>query len=278
MNILSLVQRLMMKIIGVTFFVYFVLYSTPGRTALTGVEEIWSFGNMVSHYKDWSFNVIKGDLGEFKGLSIADRLKSHIPRTILLVMGSLALSLIIALFMCLIYFRWTHSFLINYLITSINLISGLHIIVLSYVFVLFDWVRPNHGFSIWLLIILALGNGTLIDYFTVLRTQISDVMNLDYVSAALARGANPFKHASIYELILAVMEATSSRIPTLVGGTIIVEYVFSYLGIGYDIIKAVENRHFELTMGITLVMAFFLIGLTDITHFFRQRLDPKISN
>jgi len=277
MSLIRILVQSVIKLIGVTSLVYVVLYCAPGHIAIHGVEKERSLGRAAIDYVEWGGKVITGDWGYYKdGRKISERLKQHIPRTLLLVGGSLVISLLLSLLMVLASLYWQHMVLVRSSITIINLLSGIHIIVLSYVFVLFDWARPNEGFSFWLLIILALGNGALVDYFSVLHSQFDKALSQDYVSAALARGADRFRHATRYEILLAIVEATSSRIPALIGGTIIVEYIFGYNGIGFDIIKAVENRHFDLTMGVTTALAILLIGISDMTQFVRQRLDPKL--
>jgi peptide/nickel transport system permease protein len=275
------------KIVGITSIVYLVFYSIPGhlavqhgkspRTEISSIENERGVGHAVIGYLQWGAEMLRGDWGIMSdGTPISEQLKQDIPRTLLLVCGSLVISLLMALFMVFASLRWQHIALIRSGITLINLLSGIHIIVLCYLFFLFGLVIPNQGFSFWLLVILALGNGALVDYFNVLRTQVNKVLSRDYVGAAQARGADPLKHATRYEIFLAIVEATSSRIPALIGGTIIVEYVFSYYGIGYDVIKAVEERHFDLTMGVTTVLAIWLIGVTEITQFLRQQFDPKL--
>ena len=280
MALIQLLAQSVIKLVGITSLVYIVLYCAPGHIAIHGVEKERSLGHAVIDYVEWGGKMLTGDWGHFKdGTKISERLKQHIPRTLLLVSGSLVISLVIALLMVIVSLRWQHMAIVRSSITIVNLLSGIHIIVLSYVFISFDWARPNQqeeDFSIWLLVILAFGNGALVDYFSVLHTQVSKALSQDYVSAALARGAGRLRHAMRYEIVLAIVEATSSRIPSLVGGTIIVEYVFAYNGIGFDIIKAVENRDFDLTMGVTTAMAILLIGITDITQFLRHRLDPKL--
>ena len=128
----------------------------------------------------------------------------------------------------------------------------------------------------WFVAILSLGSGTLADYYAILREQVHRALQLDYVQAAKGRGANPLIHAVRNQIILDVLEATTSRIPTLIGGTIVLEWLFSYLGLGYDIVKAIQSRDFDLIMGVTTVVATILICVVETTGFGRRRLDPRL--
>jgi len=328
-----IILNLLLKVIGSTFFVYVVLYFTPGslkmrvvevegqvqimrgkgtvETARTGRElyagdgirvtrgkaalvyqttghkdtvkvvkgKEFSVGNpsqLFGTYLAWLGGAIQGEMGYYRGEPVVERLAGSIPRTLLLVGGSLAISLILALSMALYTTKRGSNPLVQNTISLANLISGVHIIVLSYVAIIAGWAIPNTGFSIWLLLVLAVGNGTLMDYFAVLREQINRAIQQDYVAAAMGRGANPLHHAAIFEIALSIVEATSSRIPALVGGTIIIEWVFSYLGLGYDIVKAIQDRSFELIMGVTTAVAVLLILVTEVTGFLRHKFDPRL--
>ncbi|MBM3280313.1 MAG: ABC transporter permease subunit [Candidatus Handelsmanbacteria bacterium] len=271
---------LLLKLLGITLFVYVVLYVTPG----SNLEEMQrhravkerSVGKLVSGYLDWAGGAVRGNLGTCEGTPVVERLGSHVPRTLKLVGGSLVLSLALALGMTVISLH-ANNLLTKNLVSLLNLISGLHIIVLSFAMIILGWVQPNAGFSPWLLVILTFGNGTLVDYYSVIRTQISQALHQDYAIAAMSRGASQLRHATLYEITLGLMDATNSRIQTLVGGTIIVEWVFSYLGLGYDIIKAIELRNVDLIMGVTVAVALLLIFLGELTDTVRNRLDPKLS-
>lgn len=272
--------NLLLKLLGITLFVYVVLYVTPGGN----LEEMQrhktvkerSVGKLASGYLDWVGDAVRGNLGTCEGTPVVERLGSHVSRTLKLVGGSLVLSLALALGMTVVSLQ-ANNLLTKNLISLLNLISGLHIIVLSFVLIILGWVRPNAGFSPWLLVILALGNGTLVDYYSVIRTQISQALHQDYAVAAMSRGASQLRHATVYEITLGLMEATNSRVPALVGGTIIVEWVFSYLGLGYDIIKAIQLRNADLIMGVTVAVAILLIFLGELADAVRNRLDPKLN-
>lgn len=281
MTVLRAGANLFLKLLGITFFVYVILYVTPGSSIESlqrgkAVKERIA-GDMIAGYLNWAGNALRGDMGHCEGTPVVERLRLHVPRTLLLVGGSLTLSLVLALGMAVISLQWS-NFAVQNLISLANLISGLHIIVLSFVVIIMGWVIPNTGFSPWLLVVLALGNGTLVDYYAVIRTQIAQALVQDYVVAATGRGASRLRHAVIYEIVLGLVEATSSRVPALIGGTIIVEWIFSYLGLGFDIVKAIQVRSFDLIMGVSTVVAALLIFLMETTDLVRRRLDPKLEH
>ena len=334
MALLKLATNLILKLVGITFLVYAVLFLTPGTVKMKviqtegevqifrktnelekaaigrelytgdGIEtdqgkaklmfqignresvtvkpgeryEVGDFSALLSCYLHWIKGLLHGDMGHHLSESVTERLVTHTPRTLLLVFGSLIISLITSLGLALLSIRLAGNALVRHVIALFNLLSGIHIIVISFAVIIAGWVLPNRGFSIWMLVILALGNGTLVDYFVILREQIACALHQDYVSAAQGRGASPLRHAMLYEITLGLIEATSSRIPALVGGTIILEWIFSYIGLGFDIVKAVQVRSFELIMGVTTVIATLLILVTEVTDALRRRLDPRLGH
>jgi len=227
-------------------------------------------------YFHWLTKAVNGNLGYYYSTPVTQRLWTATGRTLSLVVGALALSLFLALALVLAEVLSPYSHVVSYCRLALTIISGLHVIVLSFALIGLQWAIPNTGFTLWLIVILAVGNGTFADYHAILREQVSDVLKKDYVQAARGRGANPIEHAIRNEMIVGLLEATSSRVPTLIGGTIVIEWVFSYLGLGYDIVKAIQDRHFELIMGVTLVVAIVLIGVLEVSALGRRMLDPRL--
>jgi len=276
MNLISAAFNFILKLTGITIFVYLVLYFTPGQVAITGVVEEKTITKALSGYASWAANTLRGDMGHFKGVEVVDRLQKSVPKTLLLVIGALGISLVLALVLALASLTWRGNLLVQNIVSLFNLVSGVHLIVLSFVVVLLGLAVPMGDFSIWLLIVLALGNGTLVDYYAVLREQMSRALGQNYVAAAMGRGASPLRHATVFEIALGIVDATSSRVPALVGGTIIVEWVFAYFGLGYDIIRAIQYRDFALIMGVTTAVAVLLIMVTEVAQLLRQRMDPRL--
>jgi oligopeptide transport system permease protein len=267
MNLISAAFNFILKLTGITMFVYLVLYFTPGQMAITGVMEEKTITKALSGYASWAANTLRGDMGHFKGVEVGDRLQKSVPKTLLLVIGALGISLVLALVLALASLTWRGNLLVQNIVSLFNLVSGVHLIVLSFVVVLL---------GLALLIVLALGNGTLVDYYAVLREQMSRALGQNYVAAAMGRGASPLRHATVFEIALGIVDATSSRVPALVGGTIIVEWVFAYFGLGYDIIRAIQYRDFALIMGVTTAVAVLLIMVTEVAQLLRQRMDPRL--
>lgn len=227
-------------------------------------------------YLRWLSKAAQGDLGYYYGTPVVERLRSDAGRTLLLVAGALLVSLTLALALIAVEAWRPRNPWVGYGVQTFTAFSGLHVIVLCFATIGMQWALPNRGFSLWLIVILAIGNGTLADYYAILREQVAGATRQDYVQAARGRGASPLVHALRNEMLLGLLSATSSRVPALIGGTIVIEWVFSYLGLGYDIIKAIQDRHFELIMGVTTAIAAVLVGVLEASALARRSLDPRI--
>jgi len=228
---------------------------------------------LLSGYWKWLVHFPGYDVG---GGPIAEKLWSSSIVTFTLVSGSLTLSLCISLVLVISMLVWPESRGVSIGFYLVNFLSGFHIVILSLLFVaIFGQIG---SFSFWMLPILALGNGTLSDYTSVLREELRRIFSQEYVVAAMARGSSRVRHGA-RETLVSLINVTSSKIPILVGGTIVLEWVCSYVGLGYNIVKAIETqpRDVNLTMGVTTVIVGGLIFVNFISGALRIYLDPRIS-
>jgi peptide/nickel transport system permease protein len=125
--------------------------------------------------------------------------------------------------------------------------------------------------------VLSLNTIAFISRFT--RTQILEVLQQDYVRTAHAKGLHTrviwFRHA-LRNGMLPVATFLGPSIGTLLAGSVIIEQVFQWPGMGKLIIDAVFSRDYPLVMGSVVVASvMFIMGvlLSDIMYVI---LDPRI--
>ena len=125
--------------------------------------------------------------------------------------------------------------------------------------------------------VLSLNSIAFISRFT--RTQILEVLQQDYVRTAHAKGLQSraiwFRHA-LRNGLLPVATFLGPSIGTLLAGSVIIEQVFQWPGMGKLIIDAVFSRDYPLVMGsVVIASVMFIIGvlLSDIMYVI---LDPRI--
>ncbi|HEX6417334.1 MAG TPA: ABC transporter permease [Acidimicrobiales bacterium] len=111
------------------------------------------------------------------------------------------------------------------------------------------------------------------------RSSLLDVLGLDYVRTARAKGLRERlvigRHA-LRNSLLPVVTVISLSLGTLIGGAILTETIFNLTGVGKTLYDAITGRDYFVVQGFTLVVAvgFVVINLiTDIVYTF---LDPKV--
>jgi ABC-type dipeptide/oligopeptide/nickel transport system permease component len=113
----------------------------------------------------------------------------------------------------------------------------------------------------------------------ILKTSLAEAEDQDYAQIARARGFSPppillrevFPNALIPTVALGGVQ-----VALLLGGTVLVERIFSYEGIGNMAIDAVINRDFPLIQGLILTFAVLFIALNLAVDLLVTLLDPRL--
>ncbi len=127
---------------------------------------------------------------------------------------------------------------------------------------------------------IAIGKGLSAVLFRMTRASTLDALANDYVRTARAKGLGPGRVLFVHVLRNAlnpVVTVLGLHMGTLLGGTVLVEYVFNWPGLSTPLLRAVEGRDYPMVVGIVLTISllFLLINLAvEIVH---AALDPRIS-
>ncbi len=117
-------------------------------------------------------------------------------------------------------------------------------------------------------------------YGRVLRGNILDVINEDYVRTARAKGLNPrrvlVKHVLRNSLIPIVTLFGLDFAGVLGGGAILTETVFDLHGVGQYAAQSIRNFDLPPIMGVTLFGAFFIVFFSTVVDLLYAYLDPRI--
>ena len=112
------------------------------------------------------------------------------------------------------------------------------------------------------------------------RAVMLEVLRQDYVRTAWAKGLRErvvvLRHA-LKNAMIPIITIIGMQVPTLVGGTVIIENIFSLSGMGRLLIEATDARDYTVVSGVVLFFGFALIIvnlLVDVTYGF---FDPRIS-
>ena len=113
----------------------------------------------------------------------------------------------------------------------------------------------------------------------IMRSQLLDVMNQDYIRTAKAKGLSNRSiiiHHALKNALIPVVTYIGVDFGAMLSGAILTETVFNWPGVGYEIYRAISQRDWPIVMGgVTLVVVVVMVVnlLVDISYAF---LDPRI--
>jgi ABC-type dipeptide/oligopeptide/nickel transport system permease component len=126
----------------------------------------------------------------------------------------------------------------------------------------------------------ALGLSLMAMFARLTRSVMLEVLSLDYIRTARSKGLKEriviSKHAFKNALIPLVTVA-GMQFGFLLGGTVIIETVFAWPGVGRLVVQAIFNRDYPLVQAVVLVLAVLFVAVNFIVDMLYMYLDPQIS-
>ncbi|MGN7761878.1 ABC transporter permease [Paenibacillus sp. 22594] len=121
-----------------------------------------------------------------------------------------------------------------------------------------------------------LGLGSLTRYF---RSNMIDVLKQDYIRTARAKGLKErkvlFTHA-LRNALLPAITLVGFELPALFGGSLIIEQIFNWPGIGQLYMKSFGLRDYPLLMGFTMFIAILTVIGTLLSDILYRVADPRV--
>lgn len=111
------------------------------------------------------------------------------------------------------------------------------------------------------------------------REKMIDIMESEYVLFARARGESGwklFRNHGLRNVLLPAITLQFASISEIFGGSVLVEQVFSYPGLGQAAVSAGLGSDLPLLMAITIVSAMFVFGGNLIANLLYGVIDPRI--
>ena len=111
------------------------------------------------------------------------------------------------------------------------------------------------------------------------REKMIDIMESDYVLFARARGESTFeivKNHALRNVILPAITLQFASISEIFGGSVLVEQIFSYPGLGQAAVAAGTGSDVPLLLGITIISAAIVFGGNFIANILYGIVDPRI--
>lgn len=111
------------------------------------------------------------------------------------------------------------------------------------------------------------------------RNTMLDVLNSDYIKTARSKGIPEWKvymKHGFRNAMKPVLVILMFRIPALIGGSVVIESVFSYPGIGTSMTNAITNMDYNLVLVITLIIAAVMLIASFMVDVLNALLDPRV--
>jgi peptide/nickel transport system permease protein len=295
--------------LGVASIVFFVIYLIPGDVASIIVGER-ATPEQVAHvrqalgldrplyvqYLDWLAKVIRGDLGKslISGRSVMKDLILQLPRTVELMVSAILLAIGIGIPLGILAAvkrsriedrvvstlgllgLSVPSFVIG---TLLALILGVYLRCLPISgFVPFHQ-DPVHHLQLLFMPSLALGLSMAGVVMRMTRSTMLGVMGEDYIRTARAKGLSErhvrYRHA-LRNALVPVVSIIGVQAGTLLGGTVIIEFIFNWPGLSSLLLRAIYQRDAPLVQGVILLISGVFILINLMVDLLNSRLDPRI--
>jgi ABC-type dipeptide/oligopeptide/nickel transport system permease component len=111
------------------------------------------------------------------------------------------------------------------------------------------------------------------------RACMLDVLNSEYVRTAAAKGLVPrlvvLKHA-LTNALIPIVTVAGLQIGILLGGTVVVEEVFTLPGVGRLVLWSIYQRDYPLTQSTILFVAVMFMAINLVVDLLYAYLDPRI--
>lgn len=124
---------------------------------------------------------------------------------------------------------------------------------------------------------LALGLAAILTQVT--RASMIEVVREDFVNVARAKGAGPirlwFKHA-LANAMMPIITIIGLQFGALLTGTVIVETIFDWPGVGTLLFQSIQQRNYPLVQGCVLFIAFTYVAVNLLTDLAYAIANPKV--
>ncbi|MBI6741765.1 ABC transporter permease [Pseudomonas syringae] len=243
---------------------------------------------LVTQYFEWLADVVRLDLGDsfFFQESVYNLIASRLSITLGLGAMALSIALLIAIPLGVLAAvkrdTWIDRVALSIAVLGQAMPSFWFALMLIVVFsVTLKWL-PVSGNSTWAHFVMpaiALGYYATPAIMRLTRAGMLDVLNSDYIRTARAKGLRPatvlFKHA-LRNALIPVVALAAVEFGFMLGGSVVIETVFSLQGIGQLAWDAIARDDFPVVQAVVLLIAVIYIVLTLLADVLNALLDPRI--
>lgn len=300
-----ILRRILVAIIVVfasTLIVFSILFLTPGDPVrlITGTvrvtpekleeirQELGLDQPFPVQYVRWVGRVMQGDLGTSIAAkrAVGPMLLERLPYTLMLTGTALVLSIVIALPLGVIssvnqYKPIDHASmgLALFWLSMPNFWLGLMLMLLFGLWLGWVPISGYSGFKSLILPAVTLGLPQVGLLARLMRSEMLEVLRDEYIKTARAKGLKEFfvmyKHA-LRNAVIPVVVYLFLGIPWLISGSVVVETVFSWPGMGRLLYRSILLKDFPVVQAIILIIAVLTVLFNFLGDILTGLLDPRI--
>ncbi|MFR1722326.1 ABC transporter permease [Emergencia timonensis] len=288
-------------VLFVTVLIFAIMQAMPGdpidlmvdtRVSEEKVAEIkaqWGLDKPpVVQYFYWLGNILQGDFGTSISLkqNVTDLIMQRLPYTLMLTGAALLVEYLLAIPLGLWAAVKKNKMTDKVLTVSTVVLWSMPPFWLGVLLMLIFSINFNilplsgySGFPSLILPALTLALPALAQTFRLTRSEVLDVMDEKYVTTAYAKGIGDKKVLIKHVLRNALIPVTVMfflSLPWLIGGSVVVENVFAWPGMGQLLWKAIAKQDFVVVQGIIFVITILTVVCNIIGDMISGILDPRI--
>lgn len=299
-------------LLALSFIIFFIINMAPGDP-LAGMmdpsissedlarrrEQLGLNDSIIVRYFNWLKNALRGDLGRSLRIGrkpVNELLAYRLPNSIILSTASLILSWLLAIPIG-IFSALKHYSVADHLITFIIFVglslptfflALLAIFIFAFkipIFPIGGMGTPGMPFSIWDLLhhmalpALAMGFMGIAGMARFTRSSMLEVIKEDYIRTARAKGLAEkvvtYKHA-LRNALIPIVTIFGLNIPAFFGGSVIIERIFTWPGMGSLSISAIFSRDYPVIMAVNMFYAFMTYIGNLVADILYAIVDPRI--
>lgn len=240
-------------------------------------------------YASWFAGMITGDMGTsyVSQRDVFDTFLSKLPSTILLMVSSVALTVLAAVPLGILSAvrqnRWADYLIRFFSFMGNSMPNFFAALVLIYIFsIQMDWlpaVTNDHMGKSLVLPTLTLAVSMASKYTRQVRSAVLEELEKDYVAGARARGVRGkviIWKSVMKSSMLTMITLLSLSIGSLLGGTTVVETIFMWDGVGKMAVDAITMRDYPVVQAYVAWMAVIYVLINLATDVIYHYLDPRV--
>ena len=297
---------LMLAVATIVFLLLHITPGDPGRAILgdaASEEAVWNVDEKLGlhrplpvQYLDWLGGILRLDMGKsiISNRPIVKDLGDRLPRSLELMATAAVFALLFGIPLGIVA-AIKRNGAVDLLVGSVAILGlSLPNFVVGTILVLvlglqlgwfqssgFVALNEDPGAHIKLLILptitLGLSMGAVVLRMT--RSAMLEVLAFDYVRTARAKGLTErvvlWRHA-LKNALNPVVTVVGLQIGSLLGGAVIVEYIFNWPGLATFLINSIVNRDYPAVQGAILLIAAAFVSINLIVDLLYGVLDPRI--